>query len=811
MCDRLHLIYGELQMAESFVGAGAMQSSVRSETARVADLKSPSLTSVRVNRKVTIVSSTSPTPVIKRGKYSYMPSVLNDHARPQTSPGPANVAAVDASLHRWNSTRTSNTNRSSLRHSRPSLQQAPQDVSTLDDSRQNMKALSDFLMTREPPPSNWVSKVSDDERSLNSLKKSAFKLFKNKSKSQKAPRLLQLPDSAVAAKTLSGVRHIAISIPIEHDHIEPPRKPAPLVQERPQQLQRSLSPNFKPDRSAVTILRPVAELRESGSSHISSVAKNMKSEPEFGALRPESRAKSSELHVDTTKVSRDYYTGLETRQIIPTEDSRSANGEEARSPKSYKEIPPVLRQDSVRTDPRHSGGTAYSTVSLGTWGGHSRGPSSVSTAPSASPISSHKLDLPPRNSSIVKVPQNIAELIQPSKLVNEVPQGGNSLHPAPYRASETTAQTMSTTSPPKITAEAEFIRRNSASGDGAAQIDRSQTPDGVSRIPAKKLSDQSLPQDFSRPKTAPHSQARKAAMAQLKEMEPRPRSSGMDESLKATRQSRLDRVKARKQRDIEILRSKAGTRGPLSPTLSANNTQVVASPKVTASPKNLKRALNVQTQNLVRRTGVNVMSPIMLVANLTPSTELVAPGALATPRTPGKEKNSGSSPTVRSAEHTPPQSLLSFSPSDTEHPRSPPCPLSGDGDGTKAGSRTLSPSGSSLEKRRRERRVKRNTRERERELDLRVGRIERDNEVLMGVLGGMASGFSELSRRVGKNGSGLGETGENGDVGIKSPTGLTSVERSMRQLQTLAPRVSRESIKMVGDEYEEDDGGSILL
>ena len=81
----------------------------------------------------------------------------------------------------------------------------------------------------------------------------------------------------------------------------------------------------------------------------------------------------------------------------------------------------------------------------------------------------------------------------------------------------------------------------------------------------------------------------------------------------------------------------------------------------------------------------------------------------------------------------------------------------------------------------------------------------------MGVLGGMASGFSELSRRVGKNGSGLGETGENGDVGIKSLTGLTSVERSMRQLQTLAPKVSRESIKMVGDEYEEDDGGSILL
>ncbi|PMD27789.1 hypothetical protein NA56DRAFT_147522 [Hyaloscypha hepaticicola] len=759
-------------MAESFVCAGAMQSSVRAETARVADLKGLSSTSVRVNRKVTVVSSTSPTPVVKRGKYSHMPSVPNDHSRPQTSPSPANVTAVDAPLHRWNSTRTSNTNRPSLRHSRARSQQAPQDVATLDDSRQHMRALSDFLMTRQPPPNNWVSKLSDDERSLNSLKKSAFKLFKNKSKSQKAPRLLQLPDSAVAAKTLSGVRHIAISIPIEHDHIEPPKKPAPLVQARPQQLQQSLSANSKPDRPAVTILKPVVELRESVSSHLSSIAKNMKSKTELSSPSPEPRAKSSELHVDTTKISRDYYTGLETRQITLTDDSRSANGEEARSPKSYKEISPVLRQDSLQSDPRHSGGTAYSTVTLGTWGGHSRGPSSVSTAPSASPISPHKFDLPPRNSSKVRVPQNIAELIQPSKLVTEVPQDGDPLHPAAYRASETTPHTISTSSPAIIAAEGEIVHRHSASGDGEPQITRSFTPEGVSPTPAKKLPDQSLPQDFSRPKTAPPSQARKTAMAQLKEADPRPRSSGMDESLRATRQSRLERVKARKQRDIEILRSKAGTRAPLSPTLSANNTQAVASLGITSPPKKLKRGLNVQTQNLAKRKDVNVISPIMLVADLTPSTELVAPGDLAAPRTPRKDKNSGPSTTVRSAEHTPPQSLLSFSPSDTEHARNPRRALSGDRDGTKAESRIVSLSGSSLENRRRERRMKRNTRERERELDVRVTRIERDNE---------------------------------------SPTGLMSVERSMRQLQTLAPRVSRESIKPIGDEFEEDDGGSILL
>jgi hypothetical protein len=37
------------------------------------------------------------------------------------------------------------------------------------------------------------------------------------------------------------------------------------------------------------------------------------------------------------------------------------------------------------------------------------------------------------------------------------------------------------------------------------------------------------------------------------------------------------------------------------------------------------------------------------------------------------------------------------------------------------------------------------------------------------------------------------------------------VEPVMRELQVLAPSVSTESYKQVGDEFDEDDGGSILL
>lgn len=115
-----------------------------------------------------------------------------------------------------------------------------------------------------------------------------------------------------------------------------------------------------------------------------------------------------------------------------------------------------------------------------------------------------------------------------------------------------------------------------------------------------------------------------------------------------------------------------------------------------------------------------------------------------------------------------------------------------------------------LESRRRERRAKRNLREREKELDIRLSRIERDNEVLMSVLSGIASGFSQLSRRV-DDGALAGRTSVLRKVVSRRELGLASVEQSMRELQELAPSVSRESVKHIGDEFDEDDGGSILL
>jgi hypothetical protein len=120
-----------------------------------------------------------------------------------------------------------------------------------------------------------------------------------------------------------------------------------------------------------------------------------------------------------------------------------------------------------------------------------------------------------------------------------------------------------------------------------------------------------------------------------------------------------------------------------------------------------------------------------------------------------------------------------------------------------------------LESRRRERRIKRNLREREKELDERLGRIERDNRLLMSTLSGIANSFGELSSRVEKGGLGVGigrwEEGQDGGLDRRSRGELSGVEPVMRELQVSAPRISAESFKRAGDEFDEDDGGSILL
>jgi len=119
--------------------------------------------------------------------------------------------------------------------------------------------------TQVPPPENFMSIPESDEMSM---KRSPLKIFgRRKRKRQYPPKLLQLPDSAVSAKTTSGARHIAISIPIEYDYLE--EKISPLRQHPVDRTKR-----FSPASGGVVVIKPnvslppVHEIRESRSQTV---------------------------------------------------------------------------------------------------------------------------------------------------------------------------------------------------------------------------------------------------------------------------------------------------------------------------------------------------------------------------------------------------------------------------------------------------------------------------------------------------------------------------------------------------------------
>ncbi|KAE8450338.1 hypothetical protein EG329_006766 [Mollisiaceae sp. DMI_Dod_QoI] len=523
-----------------------------------------------------------------------------------------------------------------------------------------MKALSDFLMTREPPPNNWVSiQSSDDDESLSPLKKSAYKLLgKSKKKKSKTPRLMQLPDSAVAAKTTKGARHIAISIPLVYDHQELMRPPTPIArhQNMPGDRERT-------DRTVVHVLKPLTEGRESVSSRTTSLPKSRNGPVEVGDDRPETAINNPlaiipppEVFRQSPGIGSSSGTYLDSRPEPRIEPRNSPRLDPGRLQKSYVAVSPTAmqRQDSQHSDPRHSGGTMYSAISIGTpQPGHSRDPSSVSTAPSATAtgaavILGLKLDLPPRNSSISKVTKPIqAELAQTSKAVNEkLPEPPQS----PFK-SDSLGSGDSPSPPLVIVGTAETARKYN---DGP-QIVRSTTPRSqVSGPPNRSLPDlpNGVARSIARPSTAPPSQTQKTTtVSHLKESTTR-RSSTRDRDaagkLDPARQSRQERVKERKQRDIDALRSstgsKTGNRAPLAESSNNNQREPITTPTATGSgggivtgrtsrlitpPRNPKR--NGHISSAEKRKLQNTISPIMLVANLPPYTDFISLSDLPPP------------------------------------------------------------------------------------------------------------------------------------------------------------------------------------
>jgi hypothetical protein len=631
-----------------------------------------------------------------------------------------------------------------------------------------------------------------------SFKMSAFKIFGRKNSNRnRPPKLLQLPDNAVAAKTLSGSRHIAISIPLQYDHPEngqPSSRSIHPLQSSP--------PKYPPP---VTVLKPVVEGRESTSSHRKSSLEGREGKRGGGHSQQVSlTAPAAELlGPETAKTLRNYYTQLNRQHKVKAESISSIKTGESKSQRSIHAGTSTdsMRQDSQSADPRHSGGTVYSAITISPQD-YSGRLSSVSPAPSMNPTSPAKVDLPFRNSSIPKVPKPIlTELAQSYRAANfpsqQDPPRSSVL---PDRTESLTSETSTYSSPSAVIGTAETERGyNTAAG---LQYASGQTPKPMSPLPAPTRGLPDVPEspcipDFLPSPSRPISR-RRITIGLIDEVA-RPSSmpvqSNADYSLSPTSQTRQERVRARKSRDMAALREKRASRDMISDAESNAAISRASSPgsRPSSSPPTRKR--RSMSRDKMRRSRISI-SPIMLVADLVPHN-----GTGYLPNSPTKKaarkQVSGTNLAARGT-YTPPRSSMG-SDSDTN-------PKTGEANGF---SPTSASADQGLDNRRQERRVKRNMSLREKEMEIRLRKIERDNAMLMTTLTGIAGSFGQLNGLLPRPRTDSGplirdEIGRPKEVEEE----IQKLEPVMRELQAGAGRVSMEGSPSRPVLGAEDDEGS---
>ena len=136
-----------------------------------------------------------------------------------------------------------------------------------DMERETIAELVDFLRNHAPPPENFMSIPDDDGDNADRgrwLKLQPFTNRRSKS-APKASKPLKLPDSAVAGRTIGGHRHIAISIPIEHSPFgSNPSSQYPVYgKDGEPHTEPDAVMRFTDSNGMVTVLRRVSESQES--------------------------------------------------------------------------------------------------------------------------------------------------------------------------------------------------------------------------------------------------------------------------------------------------------------------------------------------------------------------------------------------------------------------------------------------------------------------------------------------------------------------------------------------------------------------
>lgn len=271
------------------------------------------------------------------------------------------------------------------------------DLLKLERERESVIHLAQFLRTQSPPPDNYVSLPETGQPIPG--RRSPFKIFRrqNSKKSSDAPvKTLRLPDSAVAAKTIQGHWHIAISIPVEHDNQDPDPPSRPALTKHAKAKSSSAIRD-----GPITVLKPfIQDVRPAVLDNVHTRSQSWDHAPEILArprfstayISPDSEIISSAQENYDQKMDQDNTISATANQLRSYQP-RCQNDNKTSSHD-------LSQQQSRQSLTRNSTETASTFASVESSAGHKRGQSSISTAPSINyPASPGIFESPKRRDS----------------------------------------------------------------------------------------------------------------------------------------------------------------------------------------------------------------------------------------------------------------------------------------------------------------------------------------------------------------------------------------------------------------------------
>ncbi len=555
-------------------------------------------------------------PVIKEARVNKVASNSSMGLRSSTRASSLSVSETSKMQFRENSILSERSGTCSLEQKR--LDDSSQDYATRrykssdllkpETDRESVINLAKFLRTTDPPANNYMSLPDADQRQFQD-RRLPFKMLRrqtSKKSSDNLVRTLRLPDSAVAAKTSQGHWHIAISIPVEFDHQE---------QNTPTQSQttkHSKTQSEVPIRNGpITVLKPmIGDVRPAalGRVHMKS-----QSHDDFRQTSASMQPLNIPLLPDaeagpTLPALYDQKAVEDVPQITRAEEVRSSQ------PFGNDKTAIALdaaRPESQRSDVRKSEETAFTVRSMDSSICHTRGQSSISTAPSINHPASPRANRPHKrqNSDSNHILDQSEQLISAHLPLPGVgTHVDDSLRPSSARSDMSSANL-------KIAATAQGYGPDMPGTQVVFVRKGSQTPSYRARIARRTPKNSSAEYILSSQSTL----SRDYSAAQ---------SNGLDlGGTTKSRQSRRERVQAIRSRDMaklkamkkyhQVIASVTGQDISIAPGAAPSSGQRAEPYRRQAQKRSLSYA-SIAEETAWQKT-LNTLTPIMTVAELKPS------------------------------------------------------------------------------------------------------------------------------------------------------------------------------------------------